>query len=55
MKNNQAINIHKQQAMGDTKMAKGGKVPSMPLNPVTEAKRENGVPGMKKGGKAKKK
>ena len=29
------------------------KVPGMPMNPVTQAKMQNGVPGMKKGGKSK--
>lgn len=29
--------------------------PRGPLNPVTLAKRQNGVPGMKKGGRVKKK
>ena len=52
------INIHKLQAMGGVKMAKGGKVmmpapTGVPMNPITQAKMNNGVPGMKKGGKAK--
>ena len=52
------ISQHKQMAMGKTtpgyksggsvKMPKG-----MPMNPLTKAKMNNGVPGFKKGGAAK--
>ena len=55
MKDSAQINIHKLQAMGGMKMAKGGRVglpgkATMPMNPITEAKMNNGVPGLKKGG-----
>jgi hypothetical protein len=36
------------------KFANGGKVPlktGIPTNPITDAKRANGIPGMKRGGK----
>ena len=51
-----AINQHKQMAMGEPiKMAKGGGVPFLksgkPTSPLTDAKRANGIPGFKKGGK----
>lgn len=50
------MNIHKMNAMGkDLKMASGGAVPFLksgkPTSPLTDAKRANGVPGFKKGGK----
>lgn len=48
------VNQHKRLAMGEVlnKYAKGGMVlPRGPMNPVTKAKRNNGVPRMKKGGK----
>lgn len=63
-----AINQHKRLAMGDTVkgFAKGGSIglppvmtkPSLkgglPESPITRAKRDNGVPGMKSGGSTKK-
>lgn len=51
-----AINQHKQIAMGGKPFAKGGIVPlktGTPVNPITAAKRSNGVPGYKSGGKVK--
>ena len=50
------VNQHKRLAMGDTikGYAKGGSIGTMrqhmPTSPVTDAKRANGVPGMKGGG-----
>lgn len=60
---NGPINQHKQMAMGQS-LAKGGLVvkpagsgrplkTGMPDSPITDAKRANGIPGMKKGGKVK--
>lgn len=40
----------------DAKMAKGGLIKPLkgaPMNPITKAKMQNGVPGYKKGGSAK--
>jgi len=58
------VNQHKRLAMGDTikGFAKGGSVASdipsvsvrstgKAVNPLTTAKRNNGIPGFKKGGK----
>lgn len=58
------INQHKRMAMGEAVgLAKGGAVPRMkgvmptikgqPMNPLTKAKMNNGVPGYKDGGKVK--
>lgn len=56
------INQHKRMAMG-VALTKGGAVPRMrgvmpaikgqPMNPLTKAKMNNGVPGYKAGGKVK--
>lgn len=58
MAKNAGISQHKQMAMGQEpkvgpggKFAKGGSVKGIPTSPVTDAKRANGVPGIKKGGK----
>lgn len=61
-----AINQHKKLAMGQpVKMAAGGPVKSLthkgvmpaikgqPMDPITKAKRNNGIPGYKKGGSVK--
>ena len=60
----QAIRQHKLLAMGKSvggsdkkdKFASGGSVSPMktglPTSPLTDAKRNNGIPGFKKGGKA---
>ena len=61
------VNQHKSLAMGDgltkapsrvDKFAKGGAVPNLksglPTSPITDAKRANGIPGLKKGGMSKK-
>ena len=64
----QAVGQHKRMAMGQGKVgfAKGGAVPSpmpalpmrarvaVPMSPLEVAKRNNVVPGFKKGGSAKK-
>jgi hypothetical protein len=54
------ISQHKQMAMGQTpkvgaggNYARGGSVKGIPTSPITDVKRSNGIPGMKKGGKAK--
>lgn len=52
------MNIHKMNAMGkDLKMKAGGAVPYIksgkPTSPLTDAKRANGIPGFKSGGKVK--
>lgn len=58
----EAIRQHKQMAMGKSvpqgtggKYARGGSVPGLktgiPDNPITDAKRANGVRGIKSGGK----
>lgn len=58
------INQHKRMAMGQSVgFAKGGSVPKLsgvmpaikgqPMNPLTKAKMNNGVPGFKAGGKVK--
>ena len=53
-----AINQHKQMAMGQkVGMKAGGMVKptvktGMPDSPMEKAKRANGIPGFKKGGKA---
>mgnify|MGYP006316320085 FL=1 len=59
------INQHKRMAMGEAVgFAKGGVVPSrikgvmsaikgQPMNPLTKAKMNNGIPGYKAGGKVK--
>lgn len=58
-----AISQHKRLAMGKSlqanspgvrqaKFANGGAVKGLPISPVTEAKRKDGIPDMKKGGKA---
>lgn len=59
------ISQHKRLAMGDREDARyksGGpivtprlssKPKGMPMNPITKAKMQNGVPGLKKGGKCK--
>lgn len=56
-----AVNQHKQMAMGKTSqvafktggavMAKA--VKGAPMNPLTKAKMQNGIPGFKKGGSSK--
>ena len=60
-----AMNAHKKMAMppamkkpeGLPKYAKGGRIggdplkTGIPINPLTQAKRSNGIPGFKKGGK----
>jgi len=63
MAKNLGIPQHKQMAMGQEprvggigaagKYARGGSVlkTGIPTSPITDAKRANGVPGMKKGGK----
>lgn len=53
-----AIGQHKAMAMGEKlKMAKGGAVPFLKSgkkdSPLETAKRNNGIPGFKKGGKVK--
>ena len=63
MANNSQVNQHHRLAMGENighgsaKFAKGGRVAplksGLPTSPVTDAKRANGVPGFKKGGKSK--
>jgi hypothetical protein len=55
------VNLHKRLASGDTVQgyAKGGKVPMVGASsqvtpkqsPLTQARRNNGIVGMKKGGK----
>jgi len=60
MSKNQAIPQHKRMAMGqkDIGFAKGGAVETkllktgIPTSPITDAKRANGIPGMKRGGRA---
>ena len=53
------VHQHKRLAMGDTLKgyAKGGSIGSlkqqMPTSPITDAKRANGVPGLRGGGKVK--
>ncbi len=51
------ISQHKRAAMGDSRVgfARGGRVlkSGVPDTPLEKAKRANGVPGMKTGGKAK--
>lgn len=53
----QAIKQHHRMAMGESvtgqKLKKGGviKSPKIPMNPVTAMKKNNGIPGMKSGGK----
>lgn len=65
----EAINLHKQNAMGKkVGFAGGGMVPqarsvmpalpvraraAVPMSPLEVAKRNNGIPGFKKGGSAK--
>lgn len=60
MSSNSQISQHKRLAMGEkVGFAKGGAVPARtgllktgtPTSPLTDAKRANGIPGMKKGGK----
>jgi hypothetical protein len=56
------VSQHKQMAMGQepkvggigsaSKYARGGMVKGIPTSPITDVKRANGIPGMKKGGKA---
>jgi hypothetical protein len=52
------VSQHKRLAMGEqlNKYAPGGmvmpRVKGMPMSPITKMKRNNGVPGMKKGGKS---
>lgn len=57
---NKLMSPRKQMAMGaktDTapKYAKGGRIGALksgvPMSPLTQSKRENGIPGYKKGGK----
>lgn len=54
---NKPVNQHKRLAMGDTVKgyAKGGLIgthkQNLPTNPVTDAKRANGIKGFKGGGK----
>lgn len=55
----QPINQHKRMAMGGNARGYklGGSVPTLlktgtPENPITKAKMANGIPGMKKGGRA---
>lgn len=64
--NNSQLSQHKRLAMGQSingqssgsggKFAKGGSVAAMktglPTSPITDAKRANGIPGLKKGGKS---
>lgn len=54
------VNQHKEMAMGKkvasksapvTKMKKGGAVKGLPSGPLVTAKRMNGIPKMKDGGK----
>jgi len=52
------VSQHKQMAMGQkpkvegsTKFARGGLAKGIPTSPITDVKRANGIPGMKKGGK----
>lgn len=62
MAKTQGVGQHKQMAMGQEpkvgsigqagKYARGGAVRGIPTSPITDVKRANGVPGMKKGGKA---
>lgn len=53
------VNQHKRMAMGETSVGfkKGGSVmpaiKGQPMNPITKAKMNNGIPGFKKGGTAK--
>ena len=69
MKNNKMVGQHKRMAMGGMVMPGGAnsnlrsmlpQLPNVaptirgPLNPVVLAKRQNGIPGMKKGGRVKK-
>lgn len=59
--NDKGVNLHKRLASGDTVQgyAKGGRVPMVgatatvvpKMSPLTQARRNNGVVGMKKGGK----
>lgn len=54
---NKLINQHKRMAMGDKpntkKFANGGSVPrGLPTSPITDSKRANGIPEMKRGGKS---
>jgi hypothetical protein len=63
MAKTQGVSQHKQLAMGQNpkvggigaadKYARGGSVKGIPTSPITDVKRANGIPGMKKGGKAK--
>lgn len=63
---NDQMGQHKMMAMGKgirgnvtstSKFARGGNVgvlkSGIPTTPLTDAKRSNGIPGMKKGGKSK--
>jgi hypothetical protein len=55
------INQHKSMAMGTNpkvggigsidRYARGGSVKGIPTSPITDVKRGNGIPGIKKGGK----
>lgn len=51
---NEKVGQHKRMAMGESvpkKYAKGGMVKGLPESPITEAKKANGIPKFKKGGK----
>lgn len=55
MKDKKLIPQHTRMAMGEKltgqALKKGGRVTGMPMNPITKARRSNGIPGMKDGGK----